>query len=606
MPSTRHSDRVRQARYKWLTEDAGETPEARKPGKAQQKKMDGVLKLIRQGMTNRQALATYGIKTRNTLDQWKRRYPGFAAEYQRANRSREGEFVPTPRPFDDNFREDYFGFSTPRHLKVIMDAITSLEAEAVAEEEPRILMVLVPPDFAKSTLTEDYLSHQLAVDPNLRCFFLSKTEGTAKKRVGRIMRRMTDEALCPKFIEDYGPFKADQRVDAKPWTQRAFIVFHQNSGERDFSLEALGIGGHIYNVRADRIVADDIADLGNQTPAEIEKQLTYLQLEVRSRLTEAGLMVIIGTYIAEAGLYQRLEELGFCDRIIKLPAIFSSDHTEVLSDGTEVSWKAGESLWPERHSIRKLEKLRDRTDKRIWELSYQQNPLPSVGAVFNQQMIEGCYNKDRYIGHVPEGCTLVAGVDPSVSNYTAGVVFAVSPKGIRYLVDVWNEKGLTGEGGDLQAGVVEFIVELCLRYRINTLAVENVSWAKLINNSFTLRKSLYDLGVRHLPVAIGPAGRSGEAEDHAIAQLSGLFTHRLIDIPAERGAIEHLAQFRHQFLTWSGGKQHWRKAFDILKAFRMAEHAAKELERNRQSPDATAEDPKRPNYMKGKVLRAVG
>lgn len=566
--------------------------------------MDAVIADLERGLSIERAMARQG-RTKSTFYQWYKRWTHvFAARADLAIAKAQGNFTPEDKPFDVDFRKRYFGFETPRHLALMMDLINSLTDEARRDGEPKIGLILVPPDFAKSTLTEDWLSQQLAVDPNLRCFFLSKTESTAKKRVGRIMRRMTDTALCPEFIEDYGPFKADKRLDGKPFTARLFTVFHQSSGERDASMEALGIGGHIYNVRADRIVGDDIADLDNQTPTEVAKQAEYLQLEVRSRLTETGVMVMIGTYIREAGIYQKLEELGFFDKVLKMPAIFEADCDFELSTGEIISFRQGESLWPERHPIAKLEKLRDRTDPRIWALSFQQNPLPSIGAIFTQESIEACYDDDRYIGHIPDNSICVAGIDPSVTNYTAGVVFALrrteSGEWMRYLVDVWNETGLTGEGGDTQAGVVEFIVELCREYRVRYLCVEDGAWMGLINNSFTLRSKLNALGVNHHGIKVSDV-TTGE---QAFRQLSGIFNHRLISIPASPSSLQRLQPMVHQFLTYTGEKQHWRKQFDIIKAFRMAEWAVKDFESLHLSADAKVSDNK-PAYMQGRRLQAV-
>lgn len=335
------------------------------------------------------------------------------------------------------------------------------------------------------------------------------------------------------------------------------------------TVQALGWTGEIYGDRNDLIVFDDIATQKNQTLAIIEAQWEKIWGEFRTRIRKGGLFLVVGTRVREGDIYSVMEQKGFFTDVVILPAI-------VREPGTLSDDDPGEALWEEGTSMEELLSIRD-TDPRLFELMYMQNPLPSVGAVFPHDAIESCYDDMRTIGDIPEGSVVVAGVDPSVNNYTAGVVFAMkrthTGEWMRYLVDVWNEKNLTGDGGDNHIGVVDFIVELCRTYRVAVLCVEDGAWMSLINNAFTLRSKLYDLGVRHIPIKATEQTVGAEA----IRQLSGLFTHRLISLPGTPSAKAHLHEFEKQLLMWTGEKSHWRKSFDIVKALRQAEHAAKML-----------------------------
>lgn len=537
------------------------------------------------------ACAEIGIK-KNTEEQWRKRYPAYRQRIVYIMARRQGAVEVPQYDYDEEFVQEFFGFDTPGHLKEIRNGILEVQAQARRDKEPKAILILAPPDHAKSTEVENFLTHRIATDPNVRCLLLSKTLGAARKRTARIQRRLTDRSRHQNFIDTFGPFKSEQRVDARPWRSDYFTVIGQDSGERDYTLEALGIGGQIYGNRAEIIVLDDIADLNNQTPAEIDKQLDYIQVEVTSRLVEDGILIVIGTHMREQDVYTRLEELGIFDKVLKFPAL------SVDEAGTQ------KPLWPARYPLKRLESIKAKRDSRIWELVWMQNPLPSVGAIFTQDALESCFNRDRYIGHVPEGSVLVAGIDPSVSNYTAGVVFALKKTAqgewMRYLVDVWNETGLTGEGGDNQAGVVEFIVELCRTYRINYVCVEDGAWMGLINNSLTLRSQLYKLGVNHRGIKASEVTTGSEA----IRQLSGLFNHRLIDLPGSPASVEHLRPMFHQLLTYTGEKQHWRKVFDILKAFRMAEWAVREFESSVTGLKISTQQRHRPDYMRNKRVLA--
>src|SRR3972149_2967340 len=258
-----------------------------------------------------------------------------------------------------------------------MDVIN--EQDRLAEGEgarDRRVLVLMPPEHAKSTLLENYVTYRISQDPEFRSLFISSTLNQAKKRVGVIQRTLTDRRQYADFIDTYGPFESEVRMDRKPWTANYFTTLHAPAHQRDYTLEALGVGGTIYGNRADGIF--------------------------------------------------------FTDKVL-IPAI-------TREPGTLSEEDPGEALWEEWVALKDLLKLRE-SDPRMFELMYQQNPLPSIGAVFTEEMLKACYDSERYIGEIPEGTHVICGIDPGVKQYTAGVVMAVKPNGYRYLVDIWNEKG---------------------------------------------------------------------------------------------------------------------------------------------------------------------
>ena len=552
--------------------------------------MDRFIAEIEAGASDKAALAEIGIKTRNTIEQWKRRYPGFHARYVRAKAKRDGNFKPVQRSFDVDFRQRFFGHDTPPHLAELIRVIN--EQVEIAEREQtrdRRILILLPPEHAKSTLLEEYVVYRIAMDETFRCSIVCATQGQARKRLGAISRMLTDESAYEDLIEHYGPFRSESRSDSKPWTADHITHLRAPAAQRDYTCQALGWTGSIYGDRMDLIVGDDIADLKNQTPAEIDKQWEKLWGEFRSRIRKGGLFAVIGTHMRENDIYTVMENNGFFTEVIKMPAI-------VREPGTLSEDDPGEALWEDNVSMRELLKLRA-TDLRMFELMYQQNPVPSVGSIFPLEAIESCYDTSRLIGHIPAETTVVAGIDPSVRNFTSAVCLAVSKSGMRYLVDVWNEKGLTGEGGDIAAGLTEFIVEFCIKYRVRTLALESNSTFALLSMNLNLRRKLNDLGVYVMTPAIGPA--SGEREELALAQLSGLFTGGLISIPAGLQSLPHLRDFIGQLSTWQP-HQSQRKPQDMVKALRMAEHAARHAISG-TARTYQASTPHVPSYLRRKV-----
>lgn len=548
------------------------TARPRAVSRAKIERQERVIALTAQGIPRVEIEAMVGIRSK-TIDHWMRNEPMFRARYRGARDKAKGEYVAQDAPFDARFRSTFFNHPTPPHMQRIIDVLN--EQTEIAEREgrrDRRVLILLPPEHGKTSLIQEYLVYRIAMDPTFRASMICSTLNQARKRIGAISRMLTDRSEYANLIDTYGPFKSEVRADQKPWTADHITNMHAPAAQVDFTLQAMGWTGSIYGDRMDIIVYDDIATLKNQTPAQIEAQWEKTWGENRSRIRKGGLFIVIGTHMKEGDIYTRMQDKGFFSEVIVMPAI-------VREPGTLSDDDPGEALWEDNVSLAELLKLRE-DDTRMFELMYQQNPLPSVGAVFPHEAIEACFDPERFIGNIPDGSIIVAGIDPSVSNYTAGVVMALkkheSGEWMRYLVDVWNEKNLTGEGGDNYMGVVEFIVELCKTYRVQTLCVEDGTWMSLINNALTLRSQLYELGVNHVPIQVSDQTVGAEA----IRQLSGLFTHRLINLPGSPQSRHHLSQFTTQLLTWTGERSHWRKSFDIVKAFRQAEHAVRIVTRS--------------------------
>lgn len=548
-----------------------------------QAKMDHVDSRVASGATVEVACSEVGWAYKTYLN-YRRLYPRFAARMNLALRKKKGDYEPEVLGFDAEFRERFFHHATYPHMQRLIDIIN--EQVALADREKsrdRRVLILLPPESAKTTIVLEYLAYRIAQDETFRASMICSTQDQARKRIGALSRMLTDRTEYADLIDTYGPFRSESKLDLKPWTADHFTHIRAPAAQVDFTMQCLGWTSSIYGDRMDIIVNDDIATLKNQTPALIEAMWEKTWGENRSRIRKGGLYLVIGTHMREGDIYTVLQEKGFFSDVIILPAIAREPGTLDDSD-------PGEALWESGTSMRELLKIRE-TDLRMFELMYQQNPLPSVGAMFPLDAIESCYDDTRKIGDIPEGSIVVAGIDPSVSNYSAAVCFALkqNSKGewYRYLVDVWNVKNLTGDGGDNHIGVVDFIVEFCKTYRVSVLCVEDGTWMTLINNSFTLRTKLNELGVRHVPIVANEQNVGPEA----IRQLSGLFNHRLINLPGTPNSKQHLATMVNQFLTFTGDKQHWRKLFDIVKAFRQAEHAVRYVTNpNRRGITQTAGD----------------
>jgi hypothetical protein len=144
--------------------------------------------------------------------------------------------------------------------------------------EDRVLLN-TPPFHAKSaTITRDYITYKLCMNPNYRVIIVSKTQQQAKKFLYSI-RQILTSSMYAELQAAYAPaegFKGTR--DGGAWTSNLIYLAGRESSEKDPSVEALGIGGQIYGARADLIVLDDAVTLGNAN--EHEKQFTWINQEV--------------------------------------------------------------------------------------------------------------------------------------------------------------------------------------------------------------------------------------------------------------------------------------------------------------------------------------
>ena len=167
------------------------------------------------------------------------------------------------------------------------------------EGESDLIICNMPPEHSKTTsMTINYVVYRICMDPNVRIILISKTQAMARKMLLAIKSRLTH----PKYadlIAAYGPPGGFEK-GSESWTQDMIYVSAdvRDSGEKDPTVQALGIRGHVYGARADLIIMDDCVDLTNAH--EHEKQIDWVQSEVISRVSASGSLLVVGTQIGRA------------------------------------------------------------------------------------------------------------------------------------------------------------------------------------------------------------------------------------------------------------------------------------------------------------------
>jgi hypothetical protein len=461
---------------------------------------------IADGMNIDQACAELRL-SRKTYEKWRQRDPHFKrmADSVRVGSSRvaqnfEGNFNPRSHA---QFRLRYFGHESPPVHIEIADAL---------DVPGRISLVLIPPFHGKTTNLADWMSQQIALEPNTRIGYVTESQALARKVCGRLRRRMTEAKENAKYIEDYGPFYVPgQEKQAKPWSTDYFTVYRADHDEQDYTFEALGWNSQIYGARWDVGVLDDYQTLRNtRNPKVTDDMVERFQQDILTRvdLEEGGRIIIIGTRVAQRDFYSEISNTGVADVVIIRPAI----------DGQ------GRPLWEKKWDIEKLGRQRKRVQEKVWHRAYMMRPQDEGAATFTETAMNGCLNMGFRIHQAAETNEDVwAGLDPAIDKYTAITALALTPYSARF-VEIRHEWELaTGEA------IMALIYETWERVRFSKLMVEAVSFQKALARDERLYEMKEKCGfeiVEHVT-----AGNKQD-ETYGLARMASQFIDRSFILPA--------------------------------------------------------------------------
>ena len=578
----------------------------RKQGSDVDQAKKAFLELFRDGMTIANAMKAVD-RSISTYERWRRDDEEFVAAVERVRNLRNGVAGPKPErevlTFPE-FSEKYLDAKVFPHMQNVVDLIEGndpswVHPSMVFEKGERdLVMVNMPPEHAKTTsITINYVVYRICMDPNIRVILVSKTAEMAKKMLYAIKTRLTHPRY-EAMIEAYAPLGGFDK-DSEAWNQTMIYVSDnaRDSGEKDPTVQALGIRGHIYGARADLIILDDTVDLTNAH--EFEKQIDWLQSEVISRISASGSMLVVGTRLASKDLYRELrDENRYPDEdspwsYLSMPAVLEFNDKE----------KDWVTLWPRSNQPEpgskietqeadaegfyakwdgpRLSKKRRRVSPRAWAMVYQQQQV-SEDAIFSPDAIKAAINGNRMAGPIPKGMVgqringmdgliIVAGLDPATSGHTAAVVMGLDIQTQkRYLLDVYNKAGITPEA------MRDMIKELTVKYRISEWRIERNGFQGFLVHDRELNEFCSSRGAIIRPHF---TGQNKHDTDFGVASMTSLFNnwqdkHQLIELPSTHGQ-ESCKQLVEQLVTWAPNAPKTQKT-DIVMAMWFAELACRD------------------------------
>jgi len=435
------------------------------------------------------------------------------------------------------------------------------------------VLVNMPPEHAKSmTVSIDYVVYRIVIDPNVRIKLVSKTQAMAKEFLYAIKQRLTS----PQWAElqrRYAPVEGFKATSDK-WSADT-IYLERESGEKDPTVQALGIGGQIYGARADLIILDDCVTLANA--GEYEKQIRWIQQEVLTRVGPTGKILVVGTRVDPMDLYREMRNPErYPDNVspwtyLAMPAVLEfKDNPKdwiTLWPKSDRPWDADATepdengLYP-RWSGEHLRRRRGLIDPKTWAMVYQQQDVES-SAIFSPECVRGSVSGMRSIGPLIPGAPghpeslasqyIVASMDPAMSGDTFSVVISGDKTtGKRYLL----------EASRMPAPTPQMIRDLIFawtdKYKVNVWVIEKNAFQLFLTQDEQINKFLATRGIRLVQHYTG--GNKMDLE-FGVASLAPLFgsvdnhgkylKNNLIELP--RADNEHIKSLIEQLITWSAG-----------------------------------------------------
>jgi hypothetical protein len=554
----------------------------RKPGIqniSKKEAQERMLQLLEQGATITAAMAAVG-RNDVTFRQWSMQDADFKERADKARLAGKGVKADLKELKDisfPDFCEQFLDSKMFPHQLNWLDLIDGVEPRwqpagmTYEPSDPDRVLINVPPEHAKSTtITTNYVTYRIVTNPNIRVIIVSKTQGMARKFLGAIKTRLSHPAYM-KLQTAFGPNGGYQK-DATQWAaDMIYLGTGRDSGEKDPTVQALGIGSQIYGARADLIIVDD-AVMGTNAH-EWEKQMEWLQKEVITRLGRHGKLIIVGTRVAPVDLYKMLRDAGQWSGGVSpftycaMPAVLEfdekpeawktlwaetdrqeNDKDDALPNGNFPKWD-GPSLF----------KRRSQVSPAVWAMVYQQEDV-TEDSIFSPSCIAGSVNGMRKRGPlkagVPghptylEGAYTIIGLDPAMAGATGAVVCTYNKAdGKIYVLDCVNMTEPSPQK------IQDLIEEWVVKYKPQELRIEINAHQKAYALDDNLRNYLASHGCQlnsHF------TGKNKWDTSFGVASMAMLFgntrdgrfqDNNLIELPSNEGS-EGLKTLVQELITW--------------------------------------------------------
>lgn len=566
-----------------------------------------VIECMKKGMSIQAAMNEVGF-ARNSYQYWRRSDPDFKELTDHITQIRATSEGSHPEVDFPTFCEEYLDTKLFTHQLQWYDILEGREPrdlhpnQIYRKADPGHIIINTPPEHAKSTtITVNYVTYRVCMDPNIRIIIVSQVQEMAKRFLRAIKDRLagTNPAYS-KLQMDFAP-PGGFNADSAAWTADTIYLNAsvRDSGEATPTVQALGLGGQIYGNRADLIIFDDT--ITGKNAHEYAKQIDWIQREVINRLSSpGGCFLLVGTRLAPVELYSEIQKPEWYGQdeespwtYLTQPAVleFAEDPDDwvvlapltnrpPVSLGARRLVQADENGMYPWHSGRILSRRRATSSAQNWSMVYQQEQV-SADAIFSAKAVNASVDGMRAAGpmvrgapghrvHGMDGLYVIGGFDPALTGNSAAVVMGFdSATNERWVLDVWTKGNLKPD--DLRDKIKEFTI----KYRINEWRIEKNAMNMMLSQDREINQFL---SARGCVLKEHFTGKNKWDHDYGVASLTNLFygwekNEQLIHIPS-RSQNEGVKSLIEQLLTWF---PETKSKTDCVMALWFAEIRAREL-----------------------------
>ncbi len=236
------------------------------------------------------------------------------------------------------------------------------------------LMLFVPPQHGKSEIVSRKLpAWALGRNPNYKIAGASYSADLSQQFSRSIQRTMDDhlyKAVFPKtFLSQYNMRGYIRNID-----------FFETVGYGGF-YKAVGVGGALTGTPLDLGIIDDPVKDAKEAYSAVYRERVwewYLNVFLTRLHNESKQLIIMTRWHSDDLAGRLLENEADKWEVVAIPAI-----KEDNSDPNDIR-KVGEALWPEKHSLERIEAMRVRSP-RTYAALYQQHPVIEGGNIIKKK-----------------------------------------------------------------------------------------------------------------------------------------------------------------------------------------------------------------------------
>lgn len=278
------------------------------------------------------------------------------------------------------------------------------------------LMVFVPPQHGKSEISTRRLpAYLFGLNPELNIAIVTYNDTIAKKFNREIKRIINDDS----YKEIFPNIELPNMMSGYTNSANEFEILNHKG-----NCKTIGVGGALTSQPVDILIMDDLYKDAMSAWSAIQRQNVedWYDTVADTRLHNNSQQLIVFTRWHHEDLAGRLLK----DEPDEWEVIIFEAIKDRINNPIDIR-ENGEALWPDKHSLEKLIKSRDR-NPHVFQSLYQQNPKPLEGLLYSQFKTYSSLPEYNYVKNYTD--TADTGTD-----YLCSIDY-IEHNGLKYVIDV--------------------------------------------------------------------------------------------------------------------------------------------------------------------------